>query len=107
MNQLKIKLDFFSMHPGWAQTEGVADALEGGRLGLTSTEGFRTAEQGADTILFLGGTKREDVLDSSKDGVLFFDREVVSKHLGIGTSSDETTKNQLWDAAVKYVGGLS
>ena len=101
------KIRFFCMHPGWAETEGVADALEGGRLGLSSTEGFRTAEQGADTILFLGATKREDILEPSKNGELYFDREVVSKHLGLGTNSDESTKNQLWDAAAKYVGGLS
>ena len=51
------------MHPGWAVTEGVNEALEGGRLGVSSIDDFRTAAQGADTIIWLGCVQREDALE--------------------------------------------
>ena len=100
------KIRFYSMHPGWAETEGVADALESGNLGLSSTEGFRSAEQGADTILFLGSTNRDDIINGNKDGEMWFDRTIVSKHMGMGTKSSDSKNEELWEEAIKYVGGF-
>ncbi len=63
-----------AMHPGWAATPGVADAMPAfsrfmkGRL--------RSPMQGADTILWLLGTT-----DEIQSGELYFDRKKVSPHL--------------------------
>lgn len=93
----------FAMHPGWAETEGVNEALEGGRLGVSSIDGFRTAAQGADTIVWLGCVQREDALHDS-NGKVFFDRAVTPSDVWRGTLTSEAQKEALWDAAMNYVG---
>jgi dehydrogenase/reductase SDR family protein 12 len=100
------KVRFHCMHPGWATTEGVADALEGGRLGLDNTDGFRTAAQGADTITFLASTSNEEVKQS---GEMWFERRVSVKHYGGwfgGTTSSNKLDERLWAKASEFVGGL-
>jgi dehydrogenase/reductase SDR family protein 12 len=92
----------YSMHPGWAITEGVNEALEGGRLGLDSTSGFRTAAEGVDTMVFLGSTLSPDVLNH--DGTLWFDRQQSKTELTWGTQTNAAEKEKLWNAAIKYIG---
>lgn len=72
-----------AMHPGWAETPGVKEAiplfhrLMKGRL--------RTPLEGADTILWLLGTKKPLC-----SGGLYFDREKVKEHLlGFTKKSDD------------------
>jgi len=94
----------FAMHPGWAITEGVNEALEGGRLGLSSTDGFRTAAQGVDTTIFLGSTLNENVLDPKTNGELFFDRKVTTRDYTWATQTSAEKQEALWNAAQNYVG---
>jgi dehydrogenase/reductase SDR family member 12 len=97
---------FYSMHPGWATTEGVADALEGGRLGLSSTNGFRSADEGADTIVYLGCTENPDTISQASNGKLWFDRSIAAPAPYIGTGTNSKVQEELWVEACKYVGGL-
>jgi len=67
-----------AMHPGWAATPGVDEAIPGfakimdGRL--------RTPLEGADTILWLLCSKKE-----IESGALYFDRKKVSPHFFLFT----------------------
>lgn len=64
-----------AMHPGWADTQGVRDALPQFRR-LTKSV-LRSAKEGADTIVWLAvATEAGDV-----SGELFLDREVRPVHL--------------------------
>jgi len=101
----KDDVRFYAMHPGWAVTEGVNEALEGGRLGVESTDGFRTAAEGIDTVVYIGSTTQaEEVLSKENNGKLWFDRVVVDPHIGFGTRCNDDKKTKLWNAANAYVG---
>ena len=52
------QIAFHSMHPGWADTPGVADALPGFRRVMGPV--LRTPAQGADTIVWLAGAAPDD-----------------------------------------------
>ena len=88
-----------SMHPGWADTPGLAEALPGfyGAMGQL----LRTPLEGIDTITWLA-TAREA---GKPGGQLFLDRRarpfdrVPSTRLGPGE------RRRLWDAVVKLSGG--
>jgi dehydrogenase/reductase SDR family protein 12 len=62
-----------AMHPGWAATPGVTDSMPGFSKFMAGR--LRTPLEGADTILWLLGTK-----DPIKSGGLYFDRKIVSPH---------------------------
>ncbi|KAK6940069.1 Short-chain dehydrogenase/reductase SDR [Dillenia turbinata] len=66
---------FYSMHPGWAETPGVAKSLPSFNEKLS--EKLRTSEQGADTIIWLA-LQPQNKLAS---GALYFDRAEAPKHL--------------------------
>ncbi len=53
------EIGFHSMHPGWADTPGVADALPGFRR-LTGPV-LRTPAEGADTIVWLAASSSRDI----------------------------------------------
>jgi NAD(P)-dependent dehydrogenase (short-subunit alcohol dehydrogenase family) len=61
------------MHPGWVDTEGVKTALPGFRTALHGI--LRNAEQGADTIVWLGSERPEPV-----DEGIWLDRELQPEH---------------------------
>jgi dehydrogenase/reductase SDR family protein 12 len=61
------------MHPGWAATPGVDEAIPG--FAKTMEGRLRTPLQGADTILWLLGTNKD-----IESGELYFDRKKVSPH---------------------------
>ena len=61
------------MHPGWVDTEGVKTALPGFRITLQGI--LRNADQGADTILWLGAERPEPV----EEGI-WLDRELQPEH---------------------------
>lgn len=66
---------YYSMHPGWVATTGVANALP---KFYASMEGkLRTPAQGADTILYLLTARAEDL----QPGAFYFDRAPVAKHI--------------------------
>lgn len=62
-----------AMHPGWAETPGVEEALP--KFSRIMKGRLRSPLQGADTILWALGTKKQ--LES---GALYFDRRKVNPH---------------------------
>lgn len=70
------------MHPGWADTPGVATSMPEFYSALKNR--FRTVEQGADTIVWLAIA---DEAVKYPSGKFFFDRQPVNTHLfAAGTS---------------------
>lgn len=62
------------MHPGWVDTDGVRTALPGFRRRLASY--LRSAEEGADTALWLGATRPP----APADGGIWLDRHLDPEH---------------------------
>eukprot|EP01018_Ginkgo_biloba_P015830 Gb_22748 [translate_table: standard] len=79
-------IGFYSMHPGWAATPGVAKSLPSFSKALEGK--LRTPEEGADTVVWLA-LQPKDKLHS---GSFYFDRAEATKHLalaGTGYSADQ------------------
>ncbi len=91
-----------SMHPGWADTEGVRKWLPAFRK-LTRPI-IRSPEEGADTIVWLGGAP--EPLDST--GRFWHDRRPRPTHylLGAGEESAED-RQRLWDLCRSLVDSAS
>lgn len=68
-------ISFFSMHPGWAETPGVAKSLPDFSKSLSGK--LRTSEEGADTVIWLALQPREKLVS----GAFYFDRAEAPKHL--------------------------
>ncbi|URE47805.1 type I inositol-1,4,5-trisphosphate 5-phosphatase [Musa troglodytarum] len=68
-------VDFYSMHPGWADTPGVAQSLPGFSERLSGK--LRTNNEGADTVIWLALQPKEKL----KSGAFYFDRAEAPKHL--------------------------
>ncbi|XP_073144514.1 uncharacterized protein [Henckelia pumila] len=68
-------LGFYSMHPGWADTPGVATSLP--RFSKKLSGNLRTIEEGADTIIWLALQPKEKLIS----GGFYFDRAEAPKHL--------------------------
>lgn len=68
-------IGFYSMHPGWAETPGIAKSLP------SFSEKFagklRTREEGADSVIWLALQPREKLVS----GAFYFDRAEAPKHL--------------------------
>mmetsp|Transcript_9877 Transcript_9877/g.24673 ORF Transcript_9877/g.24673 Transcript_9877/m.24673 type:complete len:325 (-) Transcript_9877:380-1354(-) len=82
----------YSMHPGWAATEGVRTALPG--FSKYYADKMRDVKMGADTIVWLC------LQDDSKleNGGFYLDRQPQSKHLRWGgTQYTPQQVDQLWD----------
>jgi NAD(P)-dependent dehydrogenase (short-subunit alcohol dehydrogenase family) len=80
-----------SMHPGWADTEGVRRWMPMFRT-VTSPI-IRNAEQGADTIVWLGAAP--EPLEHT--GLFWHDRRCRPTHYRLGASPDPTSDRQaLW-----------
>jgi dehydrogenase/reductase SDR family protein 12 len=88
------EVGFYAMHPGWADTEGVQGSLPGFRKYFETT--LRTPEEGADTIVWLGIAK-ENELDS-QTGKFYFDREIADTHMTLaGTQETEDERSKFYD----------
>lgn len=70
------KIHFSTMHPGWADTPAVKNAMPSFYQSMKTR--LRTPQQGADTIVWL--CLSPDAF-KQKSGSFFQDREAVSKHL--------------------------
>ncbi|KAJ3686565.1 hypothetical protein LUZ61_015729 [Rhynchospora tenuis] len=68
-------IGFYSMHPGWAETPGVAKSLPGFSEKLQGK--LRTREEGADTAIWLALQPKEKLVSGS----FYFDRAEAPKHL--------------------------
>ncbi|CAL0303032.1 unnamed protein product [Lupinus luteus] len=68
-------IGFYSMHPGWADTPGVAKSLPSFSKSLSGK--LRTSEEGADTVIWLALQPKEKLVS----GAFYFDRAEAHKHL--------------------------
>lgn len=72
---------FYSMHPGWAETPGVAKSLPSFSKSLSGK--LRTSEEGADTVIWLALQPKEKLVS----GAFYFDRAEAPKHLAFAATS--------------------
>ncbi len=81
-----------AMHPGWADTEGVQDAMPIFRR--VTGPILRTPQEGADTIVWLGAAP--EALHST--GRFWQDRRPRPTHYRLGAGSEsEADRRRLWD----------
>ena len=81
-----------SMHPGWAETPGLARSLPGFRAAARLM--LRDPDEGADTILWLAGAP--EALDST--GRFWHDRRPRPTHYRLGAGDDPPQSQRLlWD----------
>lgn len=85
----KSGIVFHSMHPGWADTQGVVDALPGFYKATKNI--LRTPEQGADTIVWLATATEV----SQVNGKFFLDREVHKTHFFSKTAENTDDRKEL------------
>lgn len=82
-------ITFASMHPGWADTPAVRTSLP--RFHSLTRGILRTPEQGADTVVWLAGSRAKP-----RSGGFYFDRVERSTYLVPGTrESDEEARRLL------------
>jgi len=87
-----------AMHPGWADTPGVAGSLPG--FHTITRRLLRTAEQGADTVTWLAAAPEA----AKVSGVFWLDREPHTTHVFPGTAPSPQERQQLWDALARLTG---
>lgn len=89
------EIDFYCMHPGWSDTEGVQSSLKSFRE--TFEKSLRTPEEGADTIVYLAITEKK-----LQNGAFYFDREPTNTHLTLGyTEETEQERKEFYDYCKK------
>mmetsp|Transcript_7425 Transcript_7425/g.18900 ORF Transcript_7425/g.18900 Transcript_7425/m.18900 type:complete len:350 (+) Transcript_7425:214-1263(+) len=69
---------FYSMHPGWSDTEAVKTALPGFYASLKAR--LRSPAEGADTVAWLCAVPRSQL----KEGGFYLDRQTVPVHVSTG-----------------------
>jgi len=77
---------FSSMHPGWADTPAVRNSMPDFHRRLKDK--LRTAEQGADTIVWLAAAPAATASTTRKNGGYFLDRTVQTTHLPLAWTKD-------------------
>jgi dehydrogenase/reductase SDR family protein 12 len=87
-----------SMHPGWADTPGVTESMP--RFARIAAPILRTAEQGADTIVWL--TASQDATRSS--GRFWCDRRPRSTYYLPGRADDPEARRRVWAYALRAAG---
>jgi dehydrogenase/reductase SDR family member 12 len=86
---------FHAMHPGWADTPGIAAALPGFRR--LARPVLRSAEQGADTIVWLATAPAAQL----GSGRFWHDRRPRTEYLLPGTRQDPAVARELWDCLAR------
>ncbi|KAF8106684.1 hypothetical protein N665_0135s0029 [Sinapis alba] len=89
---------FYSMHPGWAETPGVARSLPSFKESFSGK--LRTSEEGADTIVWLALQPKEKLVS----GAFYFDRAEAPKHLTLAGTSKS---HDLIDSVVDTVHSMA
>lgn len=87
-----------AMHPGWAATPGVSDALPGFEKLIGPL--LRTPEQGADTMVWLCGAPADEI---GTDG-FWNDRRRRPDAYVPGTRTSKRNQHALWDAINELAG---
>ena len=90
---------FNAMHPGWADTPGLAETLPGFHRAMGPF--LRTPAEGADTIVWLAA----DPAATATSGALFLDRRRRPFDRVPGTRLGPADRRRLWDAVVQLSGG--
>lgn len=91
-------ITFHTMHPGWADTPGVARSLP--RFQQLTGPLLRDASSGADTMVWLAVAPDVD----QHSGSFWLDRRPRSKHKVPWTRTDGAEQRRLWDHVVDAVG---
>lgn len=81
---------FYSMHPGWADTGGVQDALP--RFWRLTRPILRNTEEAADTAIWLAIAPHID----GASGTFWFDRQARTTYLLPGTREEPDERARLW-----------
>lgn len=89
---------FCSMHPGWADTEGVSNALP--TFNKLIGPILRTAEEGGETAVWLAGASREE----APGGEFYMDRKPRPKHRVPGTRESAEDRSQLYELCAELTG---
>ncbi len=84
-----------AMHPGWADTPGVAGSLPA--FHTFARRFLRTAEQGADTITWLAASPEA----ARVSGMFWLDREPHATHVLPGTDPSPQQRKELLDALTR------
>ncbi|HET6506054.1 MAG TPA: SDR family NAD(P)-dependent oxidoreductase [Baekduia sp.] len=87
-----------AMHPGWADTPGLAASLPGFHRIMKPV--LRDPAAGADTVVWLGAAP--EPLDTT--GRLWLDRAPQRTHLLPGTRESASERTRLWDACAALAG---
>lgn len=87
-----------AMHPGWADTPGVKTSLP--RFRFFTQWILRTAEEGADTIVWLAACRRL----AGRSGLFWFDRRPVPTHATGRTQESAADRSALWHALHRWAG---
>ena len=87
-----------AMHPGWAATPGVEQSLP--TFWKLTRPILRTAETGADTILWLAVCDKAH----AESGRFWFDRKIRSEHLLGRTRQSQEEERRLWDELHDWAG---
>ncbi len=87
-----------AMHPGWADTPGVAGSLP--VFHRITRRFLRTEEQGADTIAWLAAAPEA----AKVTGAFWLDRAPHTTHVFPGTDPSPHERQQLWDALARLTG---
>ena len=87
-----------AMHPGWAATPGIKDAIPG----FSKLMGplLRTPEQGADTVVWLAAAE----LAADETGAFFCDRRRRPTHRLARTRETKVERAALWRAVEEFAG---
>lgn len=90
---------FVAMHPGWADTGGVRDALP--RFHRLTRGLLRTPDEGADTIAYLACAPA----DALEPGGVYLDRRPRAAHRVPWTRTSAAARDALWDLLSTQAGG--
>ena len=82
-----------AMHPGWVDTPALRRAMP--RFWRLTQSILRTADQGADTIVWLSTVESKYFDDK---GHFFFDRKAVDIHLSQRTKALSQSNDELWES---------
>jgi NAD(P)-dependent dehydrogenase (short-subunit alcohol dehydrogenase family) len=89
-----------AMHPGWADTPAVRTSIP--RFWRVMRERLRTAEQGADTVVWLAIARAPNV----PSGRFWFDRAARPTHLLPFTVESRRERERLWSTCERLAGIL-
>jgi dehydrogenase/reductase SDR family protein 12 len=87
-----------AMHPGWAATPGVKTSMA--TFSKLTKPILRTPQQGADTIVWLGGSQ----VPLATSGLFWHDRRPRPTHLLPRTRETAEQRERLWDLCTALVG---